>query len=268
MGQTFAAVGTADPRLNAIGKMDFRLTRVFSGWRKKDPAPARKKPIPKSVLLEATCNAHRRNDPSQSTIADLIWLAFFFLLRPSEYLHTDSDGHPFTLADVKFRVGSTIYDAALIPLPLIDQTSSVGLNFTQQKNGIKGEVVWLTATGEPDVCPVRSVARRVDHLRRRHASNNTPLYCFYDAGGTQRRVTDRDITRHLRFFAQCANETVDVTAGALRCTGASALLNAQVPKELIQLLGRWRSDEVFRYLHTQSTTLMQPFSRAMVSHVL
>jgi hypothetical protein len=41
------------------------------------------------------------------------------------------------------------------------------------------------------------------------------------------------------------------TAGALCCTGATALLlEGQIPIHLIKLVERWRSVEVFRYLHT------------------
>jgi hypothetical protein len=57
-----------------------------------------------------------------------------------------------------------------------------------------------------------------------------------------------------------------VTIGALRATGATALLQGKVPLEMIKLVGRWRSDEVFRYLHTQSEALMSPLTTTMLEH--
>jgi hypothetical protein len=42
----------------------------------------------------------------------------------------------------------------------------------------------------------------------------------------------------------------DATVGALRCMGATAALEGDIPIPFIKLLGRWRSDEVFHYLHT------------------
>jgi hypothetical protein len=54
------------------------------------------------------------------------------------------------------------------------------------------------------------------------------------------------------------------TVGALRNTGAQALLEADVPVEILKLIGRWRSDEVFRYLTTSSSVLMAPFAGRMM----
>jgi hypothetical protein len=42
--------------------------------------------------------------------ADLIWLAFFFLLRPGEYTITGKSPHPFTLADVRLWHNDTPID--------------------------------------------------------------------------------------------------------------------------------------------------------------
>ena len=36
--------------------------------------------------------------------------------------------------------------------------------------------------------------------------------------------------------------------------------------DLIRLLGRWRSDEMLRYLHVQAEPLMRHFARKMVHH--
>jgi hypothetical protein len=43
-----------------------------------------------------------------------------------------------------------------------------------------------------------------------------------------------------------------------------ALLCAQVDTDLIQLLGRWRSDVMLCYLHVQAQPLMRNFFRLMV----
>jgi hypothetical protein len=56
----------------------------------------------------------------------------------------------------------------------------------------------------------------------------------------------------------------DTTVGALRvCTGATAALDGDIPVASIKLLGRWRSNEVFRYLYTQSEPLMAPLAARM-----
>jgi hypothetical protein len=43
-----------------------------------------------------------------------------------------------------------------------------------------------------------------------------------------------------------------------------ALLCAKVNTDLIQLLGRWRSDIMLRYLYVQAQPVMRNFARLMV----
>jgi hypothetical protein len=43
-----------------------------------------------------------------------------------------------------------------------------------------------------------------------------------------------------------------------------ALLCAHVDTDIIRLLGRWRSDEMLRYLHVQAQPIMRDFSRRML----
>ena len=50
IGQTFAAMGADDPRLDNFGQIDFRLRRQLAGYARTDPPPARVKPIPVQIL--------------------------------------------------------------------------------------------------------------------------------------------------------------------------------------------------------------------------
>ena len=43
-----------------------------------------------------------------------------------------------------------------------------------------------------------------------------------------------------------------------------ALLVAKVDPNVIQMLGRWRSDEMFRYLHLSAEPIMRDFARRML----
>ncbi len=60
VGQTFASVGSPDPRLTASGKHEFRLRRQLTGYAKADPPPNRAQPIPIAVLypLSTQANPH------------------------------------------------------------------------------------------------------------------------------------------------------------------------------------------------------------------
>ena len=45
-----------------------------------------------------------------------------------------------------------------------------------------------------------------------------------------------------------------------------ALLCAKVDPDIIRLVGRWRSDEMMRYLHAQCHPLMHTYASAMAHH--
>ena len=55
-----------------------------------------------------------------------------------------------------------------------------------------------------------------------------------------------------------------VSARSLRAAGAMALLCAHVDSDTIKLLGRWRSDEMLRYLTVQAQPVMRDFARRML----
>jgi hypothetical protein len=266
VGQAFAAIGAGDPRHDPrTGRLDFRLARQQAGYKKTDRPTVRKLPIPKDVLKQAHQLAVLAGTAKEAAISDLIWMAFFFLLRPGEYCWTTANGHPFVLDDVTFEVNARSYKATTTPLTLLPYATGVGLYFSQQKNGIKGEVITLTKSRDSDVCPVHVIANRIRHLHANHAPPNTPLFIYYSLG-VQFRISDRIITSWLRLASSTLGLPSLPTAGALRTTGAQSLLNGGIPIFMIKLIGRWRSDEVFRYLHTSSTQLMQPFPEAMLHH--
>jgi hypothetical protein len=144
VGQTFASVGATDPRLNKVGKIDFRLQRQLSCYSKQDPPPNRVKPIPVPILMHILATTLAVGSVFGVAVADMIAIAFFFLLRPGEYTGTNStESAPFRLCDTQLFHGpvrldlSTASDAALLG------ATFATLTFTTQKNGIRGEVVGL-----------------------------------------------------------------------------------------------------------------------------
>jgi hypothetical protein len=98
VAQTFLSVGADDPRLNSAGKIDFRLQRMIAAWKRKDPPSKRVKPIPVQVLRRIAYVASHLDESSETLkgTADMIFLAFFYLLRPGEYTDAPSDTVPFT----------------------------------------------------------------------------------------------------------------------------------------------------------------------------
>jgi hypothetical protein len=207
----------------------------------------------------------RHKPEREQAINDLIWIGFYFLLRPSEYLWTTVNQHPFTLKDIIFRIHDRRYPASTIPLELLDSVTFLTYTFTEQKNGIRNEEIGLARSRDQQACPVRCTANRVRHLRTHLAPPDTPIFAFFDATRRQLAVSDRMITHYLRKAADGTPFPGNYTVGALRNSGAQALLEAGVPKAMIQPIGRWRSDEIFRYLIANSEALMHPYSESMIS---
>ncbi|EJK59441.1 hypothetical protein THAOC_20338, partial [Thalassiosira oceanica] len=68
-----------------------------------------------------------------------------------------------------------------------------------------------------------------------------------------------------RVGAKYGLEPDDVSARSMRASGAMALLCAEVDPVKIQLMGRWRSDCMLRYLFVQADSIVRDFSTQMVA---
>jgi hypothetical protein len=145
----------------------------------------------------------------------------------------------------------------------------IALEFTTQKNGVRGEMVGLGKTGHPIYCPVIAILRRIRHLRSRRAPLTTPLYSYYDR--KWQRIDTSNLTIHLRHTviamgAAYGIAATDISIRSLRSSGAMSLLCAKVDTDMIRLLGRWRSDKMMRYLHVQTFPLVAPLAAQMLQH--
>ena len=272
IGQTMASVGTSDKRLTAPRQVEYRLKTLLAGYARDDPEPTRVLPVPISLINYGHSLAV---SPFDCAVVDMAYMAFFFLNRPGEYARTvapDPQTLPFRLCDVVFSIGSRRLPATSAPLADLEHATFVLLNFSQQKNGVRGEGVGHGRSGHPFACPVRALLRRVLHLRHFHAPPDTPLYTVYtNQHLAPSSVTAARITSMLRLSATALSAQLGLpcsrlSARSLRAGGAMALLCAKVDTDIIRLVGRWRSDEMLRYLHLQAYPLMHTFARQMHNH--
>jgi len=269
VGQTMALMGTPDPRLNTVGKIDFRITRQLRSFKKADPPPNRVKPIPVPILHHAFAICLALNTARHSAIADMIWLAFYFLLRPGEYTAGTPGCHPFRLCDVELFIGIHKLDPLTCDLADLDAVTFAVLIFTTQKNCVRGEVIGHACSGSNTACPVRSTCRRVRALREANAPPDTPLCSYLVDDGSFNPLRSAEITWALRNACDTLGreygfKSSDIEARSLRASGAMALLCAHVDTDLIRLIGRWRSDEMLRYLHLQAYPVMRGHAAAML----
>lgn len=79
--QKFSSLGAKDPRLNAAGKQDFRLIRMYAAWKKEDDPPTRVEPVPMLILLRAAELAG--NSTRDVATMDCFWIFTFYYDRES-----------------------------------------------------------------------------------------------------------------------------------------------------------------------------------------
>jgi hypothetical protein len=85
-------------------------------------------------------------------------------------------------------------------------------------------------------------------------------YTLARPGGPLLYVQSADLTRRIRanlaVYPDPSYHPTDVSARSNRAGGAMALLCAGVDRDHFRMIGRWRSDELFRYLHVQAQPIM------------
>ena len=267
VGQTLAALGARDPRLTDGGDVDIRLRLQYRAYSKQDPPPRRVKPIPVQVIHRIARVAMASRNEELMAISDMITIAYFFLLRPGEYTSSRTTT-PFSLQDVGLYCGGQRFEVLTSSIHAIRSSTNSSLEFTTQKNAVRGEVIAHGASTDPVVCPTAALVRRVLHLRHAGAAPNRLLAAYHN-GRSWGCVTPSDISDALRGAVRHLGPTLgflpsDVSARSLRAAGAMALLCSGVDTDMIKLIGRWRSDEMLRYLHVQARPVMQGFARQML----
>lgn len=270
IGQTMASMGSTDKRLVGPRRVEYRLHQLLEGWKRVDPPPKRVRPVPLSLIRHVVTSA---SDDTSRTIGDMCIIGFFFLCRPGEHVEcrdSDSLSDPFRLTDVEFHVGSARLRAHHAPMDALEAARAVTLVFSHQKNGVRGEGILHGRSSDPVICPVLALLRRVRHLKQHNAPSNTPIYTYY-ASTCANSTYSSDLTWALRRAAAACYSTTgidptSISARSLRPGGATALLCARVDTDIVRLVGRWRSDEMLRYLHLQAAPLMQHYAQAMLTH--
>ena len=195
--------------------------------------------------------------PRHSAVADLVIVAFFYLLRVGEYTSQSNPRPkrtiPLRKGDVRlWRSGRVInLDSSLDALLLAD---SATVSIANTKNGTKGAFVHHAAIGGP-ICPVAALARRIYNLRGIPPS--TPLSYVQLRPRAPSTISDRDITIAVRWgaTADCLlsrGYTLDrVSSHSLRAGGAMAMKLSGASDSTIMRIGRWTSLTYLTYIHSQ-----------------
>ena len=274
IGQTLTSLGISDPRLQPSGRLQPLLKNQITYYKKQDGPSRRVRPVTIAIVRQVVEMAQSASaTPRQKAIADLIVIAFFFLCRPGEYvpLQAETRSTPFRICDATFYAHATCLSAADAPLNDLELADYVTLTFNDQKNSTKGEQIGHGLSGDPLLCPVAALRRRCAALRSHDAPATTPLYTVFGPSGSTSNITTAEITAALRAAAHDIYHITgippdEITARSLRSGGATTLLCANVDTSTIQLIGRWKSDAMLRYLIVQARPLMADNAAKMVAH--
>jgi hypothetical protein len=275
VGAGIAALGFPDPRKEVPGAEQNHplLVSFLKALADEDDPTKRAYPTNLTIIQHlplALSSLYPSEQTGTAHIADLCLVGFFWLLRPAEYLAGagQTRSKAFRLQDISFLVGSRSYLATDNSLnDLMSSITRATMTFNDQKNSVRGEQISHAATTHPQLCPCKSLARLCRHLRDHSAPINTPIHTYYRGNPPSPHLTHpADITASLRIAAtqleaQTGIDASLLTARSLRPGGATALLCAGVDSDVIQLLGRWKSDAMLRYLriaaHAHSNNLAQ-----------
>jgi hypothetical protein len=267
--------------LKVVGTNNYipRVEQTLNGWRKTDDPVEKKLPVEVDVpeFLVRLAMMVGVLEMAKAT-ADLILIAFYYLLRVGEYTHKAANNN--SKQTVEFRAEDVTFfkrfEGRLKQLPReapdddIMSADSSTLKIDNQKNGWHGVCINHEHNGDEIFSPVRGLGRRYLHLRHHGGPNyqSLPLSTVFQ-DGKKRNVTDKEIRAALKSAAAQLDypsrgipiERVDTHS--LRCGGANALSLAGYSDRHIQKLGRWRGETFKEYIKEQLCCFSKGMSRSM-----
>ena len=264
--------GYPDPRRShGAHELDLPFSKLLRSYKLQDPAPKPQLALPVRAIQCAVAFYENQKTPLARAIADLLTIAFFFLLRPGEYTMTTSRSRKRTVQfrrqDVRFFKDGNVLPHST-PLETLRQADAVRLYLDNQKNGQRGATMHHTARASP-FCPVKALANRVHHLYGLAPANPELPISLVSLGS---HVTSSHITLAVResvVLSGLLNSGYSpsrVSAHSLRASGAMAMRLDNVGEDIIKKLGRWSSSTWLTYIHTQISSLTAGLSERMAIH--
>ena len=214
-------------------------------------------------------------------VIDLVIIAFFWLLRPAEYCGdnlVDPDNAlsvSFLFCHTQVTIGGTVYPGPTAPLHDANQISLIThghLTFSNQKNAVKGEVISHAATSDKFFCGAKALGRILHRYQKYGAAPKTPICKHYNPYDKRwYDIKAKHVTNSLQYAAQTVQPITGIThkllsARSLRPGGATALMLANVDSDHICLMGRWKSDAMFRCLRIQAAAHQKAYAQRMLDH--
>ncbi|HEY9815756.1 MAG TPA: hypothetical protein V6D20_08150 [Candidatus Obscuribacterales bacterium] len=230
--------------------------------------------LPEHLLNSARANP--RLGAKQKATADLVNIAFYYLLRVGEYAYTTNPKKrrttPFQTRNVTFWNAQGHIIPNNSPLPSLLTATEATLTITNQKNGIKGQTIHQHCTLDIN-SPVKSLARRVHHILSNGGHPTSYIFDYYTRPGSRSYINQKDINTAVKDAAVSIGltnfgyTTSDVSSHSLRAGGAMAMHLNGISPEIIQKHGRWRSNTFLMYIHEQLSAFTAGLSIKMSNRI-
>jgi hypothetical protein len=291
VGKTFELAHLPNPTYattttGTLPRYTYHLAQQLKGYRLEDPATTPQLAVPVALphlaLQTAYTGKAQQEAPKRQAAADLINLAFYFLLRVGEYT-SNTHTHPNTTQrqTQTFQVQHCTFwtaDRQVIPttssLEHLQAATSATLTITNQKNGLKGQHIHHFALPQ-QYCPVKTLARRVHHVLANGGTPQDLLCTYFPTQATKRYITSSFINKTIKQTAQALGlfrpnagyTPSDVSSHSLRAGGAMAMYLNGVPETTIMKQGRWRSSTFMHYIHEQLSGHSQGLALKMSNYI-
>jgi hypothetical protein len=279
VSQAFVLASYGDPRREVYSpELGLAFTRLYHSYKNEDPAPKPQLAIPVSVFEDIMKHEGTSAAPKDRALADLVILAFFFLLRVGEYTPSGNRQTRTTQLrrkDLQFwrQRPNGIMDR-LSPLSTLEdllEADSVTITIDNQKNGQRDASLHHDALPTNTLCPVKAAARRFVQVRTCAPHNSNAIISLY---APQKHVTALQMSGGLRRAALRSMiwlqgyDLARIGPHSLRASGAMQLKLNGVSDSMIQKMGRWSSNTWLQYLHGQISCLTRGLSSQMAKPVL
>ncbi len=242
------------------------LQQTLDGWRHEDKQTSKKLPV-ESDVPEYLVNksGHRLATALDQAVANLITIAFYYLLRIEEFTVKQSKNKTkhtvqFKMEDITFfrrKLGHIMCLSQNSPLANILTADGATLKLDNQKNGHKGVCVYQKTTGDSIHCPIHALGRRYQHLRENKATEKT-FICAYYMDGQKYNATAEDIstalkrsTTMLKYPLYRGIPIKRIDTHLLQIGKACALALNGFSEMHIQNMGRWRGDTFKEYVRKE-----------------
>lgn len=218
-----------------IPELDEGYKLLMKGFRRMSEPIKKKRPVT-AMMLRWLSGLMDWSQPQHHLAWGSILLAYFFMLRRSEFLKVDGRWMYFVL-----RLGDTKFYDQNENVCNFDNAHMVGIVLRGAKNNQYGreDVRFQFKTGDPVLCPVLALAcihRAATHFKTKP---HEPL----TAMGAGRGLSNIHVTNILKTLASDMGLATDgYSTHSLRIGGSTSLLNGGAPPLVIKLLGQWLSN--------------------------